>query len=392
IYFAAQVTGGSVTVELGVSATLPCKLAGTLAKDETLEQISWQRLTKEKTKLDNFFTITATAIRFINGLEPDTRFEYAGRFSDHDGTLRLHNVSLKDEGTYTCILTFFPTGNKQTNIPLRVLGMVTLSVMYVERLVFLPSCLHINLFLTFLVPPSTSVMDERPALGDQDVLLATCTAAGSKPQANVWWDSKALQSSMTQKSTLISHLNGTSTTVAFLYGRPTKHIYGSLAHCVVSHEALTENTTLPFTIQVYFAPEEVKITQKFPNVIECESTANPNPTFTWSRTFIFKVSFCNTTDISIDKLLFCSFIQKPWTLASSYVIQHPALHHQLSSLSGGSQAGWILFGLLLALTISAAAFLFFRNHTKSPSFRRREASRDTPLEQNEPIRQSGESS
>uniref|UniRef100_A0A8C6L7Y0 Ig-like domain-containing protein n=1 Tax=Nothobranchius furzeri TaxID=105023 RepID=A0A8C6L7Y0_NOTFU len=133
--YVSQVTGGSVTVELGVSATLPCKLAGTLAKDETLEQISWQRLTKEKTKLDNFFTITATAIRFINGLEPDTRFEYAGRFSDHDGTLRLHNVSLKDEGTYTCILTFFPTGNKQTNIPLRVLGMVTLSVMYVERLV-----------------------------------------------------------------------------------------------------------------------------------------------------------------------------------------------------------------------------------------------------------------
>uniref|UniRef100_A0A1A8QCF6 Si:ch211-141e20.2 n=1 Tax=Nothobranchius pienaari TaxID=704102 RepID=A0A1A8QCF6_9TELE len=251
----AQVTGGSVTVELGVSATLPCKLAGTLAKDETLEQISWQRLTKEKTKLDNFFTITATAFRFING--PDKRFEYAGRFSDHDGTLRLHDVSLKDEGTYTCILTFFPTGNKQTNIPLRV-----------------------------LVPPSTSVMDERPVLGDQDVLLATCTAAGSKPQANVWWDSKALQSSMTQNNTLISHLNGTSTTVAFLYGRPTKHIYGSLAHCVVSHEALTENTTLPFTIQVYFAPEEVKITQKFPNVIECESTANPNPTFTWSSALV----------------------------------------------------------------------------------------------------------
>uniref|UniRef100_A0A1A8D5J3 Si:ch211-141e20.2 n=1 Tax=Nothobranchius kadleci TaxID=1051664 RepID=A0A1A8D5J3_NOTKA len=363
VSYSAQVTGGSVTVELGVSATLPCKLAGTLAKDETLEQISWQRLTKEKTKLDNFFTITATAIRFING--KDTRFEYAGRFSDHDGTLRLHNVSLKDEGTYTCILTFFPTGNKQTNIPLRV-----------------------------LVPPSTSVMDERPVLGDQDVLLATCTAAGSKPQANVWWDSKALQSSMTQKSTLVSHLNGTSTSVAFLYGRPTKHIYGSLAHCVVSHEALTENTTLPFTIQVYFAPEEVKITQKFPNVIECESTANPNPTFSWSRHESSLPSTVNKHNATLELTGWDPDLNGLYQCEASndYGAQKTFLYVHLSSVSGGSQAGWILFGLLLALTISAAAFVFFRNHTKSPSFRRREASRDTPLEQNEPIRQSGESS
>uniref|UniRef100_I3J682 Ig-like domain-containing protein n=1 Tax=Oreochromis niloticus TaxID=8128 RepID=I3J682_ORENI len=116
-----QVIGGSVTVIQGGTAILPCHVIDT---NDDLTQISWQRRTREKPRNDNFLTILPReGAQFVNG--GDDRFKYIGNFNNKNGTLQLSNVALKDEGRYTCIFTFFPSGNQKTEIPLNLLGIKT---------------------------------------------------------------------------------------------------------------------------------------------------------------------------------------------------------------------------------------------------------------------------
>uniref|UniRef100_A0A665U2A8 Ig-like domain-containing protein n=1 Tax=Echeneis naucrates TaxID=173247 RepID=A0A665U2A8_ECHNA len=114
------VIGGNKTVLHGDSVILPCKLIDTT---ETLTQISWQRKTRGKPQLDSFFTVVPPdKQRYLNG--NDNRFRFAGNASEMDGSLQLSNVTLLDEGTYSCIFTLFPTGDYKTDIPLTVIGII----------------------------------------------------------------------------------------------------------------------------------------------------------------------------------------------------------------------------------------------------------------------------
>lgn len=119
-----QVTGGDITVLQGGKVILPCKLTDT---KESLTQISWQRKTRGKPQNENFFTIPATdGPSFVNG--HDNRFEFVGSITDLNGALQLSDVTLMDEGVYTCIFTLFPSGNHKTEIPLNVFGMTKLCI------------------------------------------------------------------------------------------------------------------------------------------------------------------------------------------------------------------------------------------------------------------------
>ncbi|XP_055361082.1 nectin-3-like isoform X3 [Betta splendens] len=246
---AVRVVGGNVSVVLGESATLPCNLLDTT---ETLTQISWQRMTKGKPENVNFITILADKTHIYNAA--DYRFKNIGNFTKYDGTLQLSDATLLDEGSYSCIFTLFPSGNFRTDIT-------------------------VNL----LVPPVVTVEDDAPLLGGEEASLATCTAAGSRPPAEVKWIMGSLEGSVRSTTTSTLHDNGTTTTVSSLLGVPTRDVNQRLVRCVVTSAALTQAKSLPFTLQVFFSPTTVNVTVMSDNSLECMTEANPAASFTWSR-------------------------------------------------------------------------------------------------------------
>uniref|UniRef100_A0A3Q3Q5F5 Ig-like domain-containing protein n=1 Tax=Monopterus albus TaxID=43700 RepID=A0A3Q3Q5F5_MONAL len=113
-----QVIGENRVVVQGGTVTLPCKLIDTT---EDITQISWQRKTRGKPQNDNFFTILPkNGPQFVNG--KDDRFKFIGSIKDNNGTLQISDVTLLDEGVYTCIFTLFPSGNHKREILLDLIG------------------------------------------------------------------------------------------------------------------------------------------------------------------------------------------------------------------------------------------------------------------------------
>lgn len=112
-------------VIIGATATLPCAL---IDSTEPLSQISWQRKTKGKPVTDNFFTVTENGAYAVNGANAvngdKNRLKFIGNFSVLNGSLQISNVTLFDEGIYSCIFTLFPSGNHKTEIPLNVIGII----------------------------------------------------------------------------------------------------------------------------------------------------------------------------------------------------------------------------------------------------------------------------
>ncbi|XP_074550363.1 nectin-1-like isoform X2 [Halichoeres trimaculatus] len=246
---AIQIIGGSVTAVQGHTAVFPCKAIDT---SDDLRQITWQRLTREKVQKDFFFTITEKGPTFVNG--HDYRFEFVGDFSRKNGTLRLSNVTILDEGTYTCIFTLSLSGNHQTVIPLKV-----------------------------LVPPNTSLKGSNLTLGDKEVVLATCTATRSKPPTEVTWLTGTLKNKV--RTTINSTLEAydTTTTINELIGVPTREISDQSVQCVINNTDLLLEETLSVTLKVFSPPKEVNISESAANIFKCQTEGYPTPVVTWSR-------------------------------------------------------------------------------------------------------------
>uniref|UniRef100_A0A3P8NS68 Ig-like domain-containing protein n=1 Tax=Astatotilapia calliptera TaxID=8154 RepID=A0A3P8NS68_ASTCA len=322
---ALQVIDGSVTVVQGDTAILPCKLRLT-DSTEDLIQITWQRRTREKPSNDNFITVgPSQETRFVNGR--DDRFKYIGNFNDKNGTLQLSNVALKDEGSYTCIFTLFPSGNQKTEIPLKV-----------------------------TVPPFTNVKENLPTLGTEEVLFATCTAAGSKPPAEVRWLTGALGDKVRTTTNSIQYDNGTTTTVSSLFGVPTREISGQWVQCVISGDFLTKEISLPFTIQVYFSPTEVNISLISEDTFECVAEANPKAKYNWSRSGQpLLESAVKVEGAKLQLLSLTSGLNGLYRCEASN--PHGSKHSQLyvHVASGTCSTAWTLFGLLVSFNVIGAA-------------------------------------
>uniref|UniRef100_A0A669EIP1 Nectin-1-like n=1 Tax=Oreochromis niloticus TaxID=8128 RepID=A0A669EIP1_ORENI len=320
---ALQVIGGSVTVVQGDTATLPCHVTDT---NDDLTQITWQRRTRAKPHNDNFITIQpGNRLQFVHG--HDDRFKYIGNFNDKNGTLQLSSVTLKDEGSYTCIFTLFPSGNQKTEIPLNL-----------------------------LVPPFTNIKDNLPTLGTEEVLFATCTAAGSKPPAEVRWLTGALGDKVRTTTNSTQYDNDTTTTVSSLFGVPTREINGHQVQCVISGDSLTKEETLPFTIQVYFSPTEVNIRQISEDTFECLGAANPEAKYDWNRSGqSLPQPGVKVEGAKLQLLSLTSDLNGLYQCEASntYGSKHSQLYVHVAS--GTCSAAWTLFGLLFFLNVIGAA-------------------------------------
>uniref|UniRef100_A0A3P9HQC4 Ig-like domain-containing protein n=1 Tax=Oryzias latipes TaxID=8090 RepID=A0A3P9HQC4_ORYLA len=193
---------GDVVMMLGSSAILPCHIS----TNDHLSQITWQRTIKGKAP-DDVFLIIQPKIGLKYRNEKDFRFEFIGNFNDKNGTLKFSNVTLKDEGSYTCIFSLFPSGTPSKNSQLVILE------------------------------------------GNEEVPLATCTAAASKPKADVRWIKGSLEGKVREELKETRHANGTTTTWSTLLGKPGREMNGQLVQCVISSEATNEEI-LETNIQV----------------------------------------------------------------------------------------------------------------------------------------------
>ncbi|XP_039861482.1 nectin-3-like isoform X1 [Simochromis diagramma] len=327
---ALQVTGGSVTVEQGGTAILSCYVTGT---NDDLTQITWQRKTREKPHNDNFLTILPReGVEFVNG--GDDRFKYIGNFNDKNGTLQLSNVALKDEGRYTCIFTLFPSGNQKTEIPLNL-----------------------------LVPPFTNIKDNLPTLGTEEVLFATCTAAGSKPPAEVRWLTDALGDKVRTTANSTQYDNDTTTTVSSLFGVPTREINGHQVQCVISGGSLSTDRSLPFTIQIYFSPTEVNIRVISEDSFECVTEAKPNANFIWSRSGQSLLESAVKVDgAKLQLLSLTSDLNGLYQCEASNTYGSKRGQLYVHVASGSCSAAWALLGVLIFLSIVGAAVWYFYKH------------------------------
>ncbi|CAB1328918.1 unnamed protein product [Coregonus sp. 'balchen'] len=216
-----QVIGGSRTVVQGEDVDLSCRLIET---DEELEQITWQKSTQEEKQNHNFMLISPNGVtNFIalNGLKG--RVQFIGNPSENLGSIRITAVRLLDEGTFTCIFSIFPSGTYNVEIP-----------------------------LTVLVPPVVSVTVDVPiVVGENEVVLATCVAAGAKPQAEVRWNTGAFSSLLRTVTNSTQHVNGTTTVLSHLLGVPTRAANQQQVQCVVNQSALTTERSYNYTINIH---------------------------------------------------------------------------------------------------------------------------------------------
>ncbi|CAN9497666.1 unnamed protein product [Ophioblennius macclurei] len=297
---------------------------------ETLTEISWRRTTRKNPENNYFFTISEDEALDVNG--GDARITFIGNFAERNGSLQISNVSLDDEGSYTCVFTLFPSGSHQTVIPL-----------------------HLQ------VPPSTIISDNPVILGNEEVLVANCTAAGSRPAAQVTWLTGALGKKVTEKISTTQHDNGTTTTVASLFAVPKRELNGQEVECVVKSAALSSDQNLHSTIQVFFPPMNVTIVERSDNTLECISEGNPKPSFRWTR----HGKTLPESDFRVEGGVL-TILTKEAPLNDVYQCEASNPHGQelhglyLMIRTESSPAPWVLFGLLLSLNVIGAVWYAYR--------------------------------
>eukprot|EP00063_Salmo_salar_P054789 XP_014029624.1 PREDICTED: nectin-3-like isoform X2 [Salmo salar] len=186
------------------------------------------------------------------------RVQFIGNPSENLGSIRITAVRLLDEGTFTCIFSVFPSGAYTTEIP-----------------------------LTVLVPPVVNVtVDIPPVIGENEVVFATCVAAGAKPQAEVTWKTGAFGSLLRIVTNSTQHANGTTTVLSHLLGVPTKAANQQQVQCVVNQSALVTEKTYNYSINIHYPPQSLNVTLSETSkttVLLCVADGNPQANYTWSR-------------------------------------------------------------------------------------------------------------
>ncbi|CAH2319501.1 nectin-1 isoform X1 [Pelobates cultripes] len=225
---------------------------------------------------------------------------YKGRIeflnpSARDGTIKINNLQLEDQGAYICEFATFPMGNKESQLNLTVLARPTNQMeATTKQLVAFPR-------------------------SKEKVEVATCISANSKPPSTVTWETKLKGEAEFQE---IKHDNGTVTVISRYRLLPTRDAHKQPLTCVIDY--MTERFTETTTLNVLYEPEvsiegfdgnwyvkraEVKLT--------CTADANPPPSsFQWRMA---NGSLPDTAEVNNSTLLFRGPVT--YSLSGTYICE-----------------------------------------------------------------------
>ncbi|XP_060732950.1 nectin-3-like isoform X2 [Tachysurus vachellii] len=327
---AIKVIGRDGTVTAGDDAQLFCEAIETT---EPLTTIRWQRRTKKKPTNTDFLVITSSGKEeHINGLRDQVKF--AGNLAVLDGSILLSNVTLLDEGIYTCIFSIFPSGPYKTEIHLRV-----------------------------QVPPVVTVGTDVPVVaGDTEGILATCTAANAKPEAEVLWSLGALNNTVKVQNTVTVDSEDRYTVKSNLIGTASKDLNQKKVQCVVTHPGLKQKLELNYTLDIHYPPQVVYISsagdQGETREFLCDTDANPKPTnFTWGRYFPVNKTLSSGVNSLIVQLTPGSNGPYYCLVSNQYGEAVGSLYMYVKT-STESKTCWTLF--ILTLVAGVCCFLFWK--------------------------------
>ncbi|KAL7882095.1 hypothetical protein AOLI_G00089440 [Acnodon oligacanthus] len=190
----------------------------------------WRRRSGETLTDENFFVITPDGkTENVNGL--GDRTEFTGNIQEDIGSILLKNVTVLDQGIYTCTFNTLPSGTYEKQISLIV-----------------------------LVPPVVGVTtDVIPVAGQSKVILATCTATKARPAADVSWRLGALSDSVKVQTNISADPGGTYTVKSYLIGVAFKDLNQQKVQCLVNHTSLNEVLILDYALIIHYPPQSVEI-------------------------------------------------------------------------------------------------------------------------------------
>lgn len=105
---------------------------------------------------------------------------------------------------------------------------------------------------SFSVPPVVTVGTDVPAVaGDTEGILATCTAANAKPEAEVLWSLGALYNTVKVQNTVTVDSEDRYTVKSNLIGTASKDLNQKKVQCVVTHPGLKQKLELNYTLDIH---------------------------------------------------------------------------------------------------------------------------------------------
>lgn len=95
------------------------------------------------------------------------------------------------------------------------------------------------------------VTDVPPVAGQTEAVLATCTAAGAKPAAEVSWSLGALSDSVKVQTNTTVDSEGRFTVTSRLIGAASKDLNQQKVRCLVSHPGFKKTLELDHTLIIH---------------------------------------------------------------------------------------------------------------------------------------------
>ncbi|XP_078393295.1 cell adhesion molecule 3-like, partial [Cetorhinus maximus] len=235
------VTQDEIAHEHG-SVTLKCTV-----QENDNSSLQWSNPAQQTLYFDGKKALRDSRIQLVN-------------YTSKELTISISNMTLNDEGIYTCSIFTFPVLTATARV--QVLG----------------------------VPKKPQITGYRGAVPEGSIITLTCNTTGSKPAASIHWfkGTEELTGHVTHREDSEARTYAVSSQVNITV---TKEDNGIDIVCSVDHETLDLNAyRTPQRIEVYYTPYiEIRASKAVPEEgeefsLRCIGRGNPEPSvFSWMK-------------------------------------------------------------------------------------------------------------